>query len=286
MKWIMLLVAIGIGTNAEAQCRPPANSHEAKLFAFYEAPLVFSFAGAPVELPAGAVMLGAEAGNVPSPNAEIQRPEYCYQPHSEHTTLTPAFGRPRLTLGLPAGLLIEASYLPPVRVGGATPNLASFAIARPVDITVGAQRMTLGVRAHGTVGRVSGAITCPASALQTTDPTAPCYGTRPSRDTFYPSMFGAEGVVATRDRGGRISLYAGGGITWLRPHFQVGFTDALGNTDQTDVAVDVRRGSAFGGIGLRATDLLRISAEVYSVPQDATTFRVALQYRLRSGAVR
>ena len=32
---------------ASAQCRPPANSHEARLLAFYEAPIVFSMAAAP-----------------------------------------------------------------------------------------------------------------------------------------------------------------------------------------------------------------------------------------------
>lgn len=281
MKALLLLPVIGFAATAHAQCRPPGNTHEARLLAFYAAPLVFSFASAPRQLPKGSLALGAEAGNVPSPSAELQRPEYCYQPHSEHTTLTPAFGRPRLTLGLPAGFALEASYLPPVPVGGATPNLASFALARPVDLVVGSRLVTLALRGHGTVGQVRGAITCPASALQMANATAPCYGTRPSRDTFYPNMFGAEGAIAMRDRGGRLSFYAGGGITWLRPHFRVGFTDALGNADATDVAADLRRGSAFGGITVRATSVLRISGEAYAVPQDVTTVRVAAEYRLR-----
>ena len=281
MKRLLLLPAIGVAATAHAQCRPPGNTHEARLLAFYEAPLVFSFASAPRQLPKGSLTLGAEGGNVPSPSGEIQRPEYCYQPHAEHTTLTPAFGRPRLTLGLPAGFALEASYLPPVPVGGATPHLVSFALARPVDLVVGSRVLTLALRGHGTVGQVRGAITCPASALQMANASAPCYGTRPSRDTFYPKMFGAEGAVATRDRGGRLSLYAGGGITLLRPHFRVGFTDALGNADATDVAADLWRGSAFAGGTLRATDLLHISAQLFSVPRDVTTARVAVEYRLR-----
>src|SRR5262249_37367112 len=107
MRWLTSLALVGIATSAHAQCRPPGNTHEARLLAFYEAPLVFSLVSAPTRLPAGAVTLGAEAGNVPSPSAEIQQPEYCYQPHSEHTTLTQAFGRPRLTIGLPMGLALE-----------------------------------------------------------------------------------------------------------------------------------------------------------------------------------
>ena len=270
----------GVAANAEAQCRPPGNTHEARLLAFYEAPLVFSLVSAPAPVPMGAVTLGAEAGNVPSPNAEIQRPEYCYQPHTEHTTLTPAFGRPRLTVGLPAGFALEASYLPPVPVGGATPNLASIALARPVTLAIGAREVTLALRAHGTLGMVRGSITCPASALQTADATAPCYATQPSHDTFYPGMFGTEGAVAVRDRGGRLSFYAGGGITWLHPRFRVGFTDASGTVDATEVLADLRRGSAFGGVTLRATDLIQFSAQAYSVPQDATTVRAAVEYRL------
>ena len=282
MKAILLLALAGITATAEAQCRPPGNTHEARLLAFYEAPLVFSFASAPIQLPPGGFTLGADGGNVPSPNAEIRKPEYCYQPHSEHTTLTPAFGRPRLTLGIPAGFVLEASYLPPVPVGGATPNMASFALSRPLSMSLGAREVTFALRAHGTVGQVRGAITCPASALQATNAAAPCYGTQPSRDTFYPSMVGAEGAVATHDRGGRLSLFAGGGITWLRPRFRVGFTDASGNVDTTEVLADLRRGAAFGGVTLRATDLLQVSAEAYSVPQDVTTLRVAVTYRMRS----
>ena len=280
-RWSVSLVLVGIAASADAQCRPPGNTHEARLLAFYEAPLVFSMVQAPVPMPTGTVTLGAEVGNVPSPSAEIQRPEYCYQPHSEHTKLTPFYGRPRVTLGLPAGLTLEASYLPPVPVGGATPHLASVALARPMNLTIGAREVTLALRAHGTFGRVRGAITCPASALQASDATAPCYGTRPSRDTFHPNMLGAEAAVAIRDLGGRLSLYAGGGVTWLRPRFRVGFTDALGNTDATEVLADLRRGSAFGGFSLRANDVLRISAEAYSVPQDVTTVRIAVAYRVR-----
>jgi hypothetical protein len=282
MKSIALLALAGLAaTSVEAQCRPPANSHEARLLAFYEAPLVFSMAGAPTQLAAGELLVTAEAGNVPSPSAALQRPEFCYQPHSENTKLTAAFGRPRITLGLPAGFALEASYLPPVTVGGATPNLASVAVARPMDFTLGGNEVTFALRAHGTLGRVRGAITCPRGALQTTDPVAPCYGTQPSRDNFYPAMFGSEGALGLRALGGRVAFYAGGGATWLRPRFRVGFTDATGYVDTTDVEARLVRGSAFGGVSVRVSDALELSSQVYSVPEDVTTMRVAIAYRLR-----
>jgi hypothetical protein len=282
MKSIALLALAGIAaTSVEAQCRPPANSHEARLLAFYEAPLVFSMAGAPMQMAAGEILVAAEAGNVPSPSAALQRPEFCYQPHSENTKLTPAFGRPRITLGLPAGFALEASYLPPVTVGGATPNLASVAVSRPMDYEVGGRELTLALRAHGTFGRVRGAITCPRSALQTTDPVAACYGTQPSRDNFYPGMFGSEGALGLRTGGGRVALYAGGGVTWLRPTFRVGFTDATGYVDSTEVIARLVRGAAFGGVGVNVSEALQLSGQVYSVPQDVTTVRATVAYRLR-----
>ena len=282
MKSIVLLAVAGLAaTSVEAQCRPPANTHEARLLAFYEAPLVFSMAGAPTQLVAGELRVVAEAGNVPSPSAALQRPEFCYQAHSENTKLTPAFGRPRITLGLPAGFALEASYLPPVTVGGATPQLASVAVARPMDFTVGANEVTLALRAHGTFGHVRGAITCPRSALQTTDPVGACYGTQPSRDNFYPGMFGGEGAVGLHAGGGRVAFYAGGGVTWLRPRFRVGFTDATGYVDSTEVEARLARGSAFGGVSVNLSEALQLSSQVYSVPQDVTTVRATVSYRLR-----
>ena len=282
MKSIALFALAGLAaTSVEAQCRPPRNSHEARLLAFYEAPLVFSMAVAPTRVVAGELSVAAEVGNVPSPSSTLQRPEFCYQPHSENTKLTPAFGRPRITLGLPAGFALEASYLPPVTVGGATPNLASVAVSRPMEYAVGGREVTLALRAHGTFGHVHGAITCPQSALQTTDAVAPCYGTQPSHDTFYPAMFGSEGALGLRAHDGRASFYAGGGVTWLRPRFRVGFTDATGYVDSTEIEAQLVRGSVFGGVTVRASSGLQLSGQVYSVPEDVTTVRATVTYTLR-----
>jgi hypothetical protein len=131
MKSIALLALAGLAaTSLEAQCRPPANSHEARLLAFYEAPLVFSMAGAPTHLVAG-------------------------------------------------------------------------------------------------------------------------------------------------------ELRVAGGVTWLRPRFRVGFTDATSYVDSTDVEARLVRGSAFGGVSVRASEALELSGQVYSVPQDVTTVRATVSYRLR-----
>jgi hypothetical protein len=277
----LLTTSFLVAASAEAQCRPPTQSREAKLLAFYEAPLVFSILAAPERLAPGAIRVGAEAGNIPTPQPALQRPEFCYQSHEEHTRLTPAFGRPRVTIGFPGGFALEASYLPPVTVGGARAELKSAAATQTLPLSVRGRLATLALRAHGTLGRVQGAITCPASALQSADAAAPCYGTRPSRDSFNPGMFGGEAILGAGMPGGRVALYMGGGVTWLRPRFQVGFTDAAGNVDTTSVEVDLVRGSIFGGITVRPTSAISISGQIYAVPADVTTLRVGAQYRVR-----
>ena len=70
-------------------------------------------------------------------------------------------------------------------------------------------------------------------------------------------------------------------MTWLRPRFRVGFTDATGYVDSTEVEARLVRGSAFGGVSVRASEALQLSGQVYSAPADVTTVRATIEYRLR-----
>jgi hypothetical protein len=277
----VLGVALGsiIAGEAAAQCRPPANSHEARLLAFYEVPAIFSLGAAPERLPVGAIEIGAEGTPVPSPNAALTHPEYCYQYTTNNTKLASLFGRPRIVVGLPAAMTLEASYLPPITFMSARATVASVAVARAQTLSFVDPRLTLLLRAHGTIGRVTGPITCPSASLQTTNAGAPCYGMAPSSDHFDPNSLGVEGALNVSR--GPFSGYVGGGATWLSPHFQAGFTDATGITDRTTIDVALVRGSAFAGGSLRVRRDLRISAQVYAVPADATTARIAFAYRVR-----
>ncbi|MGH7714204.1 MAG: hypothetical protein ACREOG_23190, partial [Gemmatimonadaceae bacterium] len=158
---------------------------------------------------------------MPEPSADISRPERCYATNkSEDTRLSPIFPRPRLALGLGAGWMIEASYLPPVTVFDATPNLGSIALSRITSI--GPAGLLL--RAHATFGQVEGAITCSQDALQLSNTAEPCYGSKESEDTYKPNMFGGEAAI-TFVLGGRTTGYAGAGYSSLRPRFRVGFQD-------------------------------------------------------------
>lgn len=265
-----------------AQCRVPKSSNEAKLLAFYSAPIAFSPASAPEYAAPWTIRFGAEGGPLPSPDSAIRQSSICHTKKSENTDLSSFFGRPRLTLSLPAGFAIEGSYLPPIEIGQATPNLGSAALSwsRRIRMAPTGNATAIMFRLHGTVGHVRGPITCPRSALQQSDPNGACYGTQQSVDEFRPTMMGIEGLLSTAAWDGRLAFYAGGGENFLRPKFQVGFIDSNGNVDHTLVVADLNRTTMFVGVTAEVSNAIDLSAQAYGVHQDGVTFRFGGGYRL------
>ncbi len=282
-----LLVAVMIfaGTeSASAQCRVSSSSNEGKLLAFYTAPIVFSMATAPEVTRAGSIRFGGEGEYVPRADAELEQTGICFTQKSEETSLSPVFGRPRLTIGVPLGFTVELAYLPPVTIAKATPNLFSFAVAHATHFAFGpATGTTIMLRGHGTYGNVKGAITCPSSSLQQTSPNSPCYGTEPSDDTFHPDMFGGEIAAGITPTTRALSFYVGVGANQIDPHFQVGFTDANGNVDRTRVELEgpLTRATVFGGVTAIVARVFDIGAQIYSVPSDATLVKLNGGFRFR-----
>lgn len=280
---VMAVTCVGVEA-AGAQCRVSEDTNEGKLLAFYTAPISFSMAVAPGLTTVGSIRLGAEGEYVPKPDRAIQQSGVCFTQKNEDTSLSPVFGRPRITIGAPAGFSIELAYLPPVTLARARPNLLSFAIAHSSHFSVGPSGgTTIMLRGHGTYGTVKGAITCPAGSLQQTTPTSPCFGTEPSEDTFHPDMFGGE-IAAGISPGSRgLSFYAGLGANRIDPRFQVGFTDGNGNVDTTWVELrePLTRATAFGGVTAIVGRVFDIGAQIYSVPADATLFKLNGGFRFR-----
>lgn len=261
-------------SQAFSQCRPPRGSTEARLLAFYSTPLVFSADPASLSLQPGALRLSAEGAYVPRASAALQRTDYCYTGKAENTGLTDFFGRPRLAVGLPHGFGAEVSYLPPITIASATPNLGSAAVWLTHVVNPALQ---LTARVHGTIGTVKGPITCPRSALQQGDPAAPCYGVSPSKDEFKPNMAGAELIASTNPAtAARFRFSAGLGVDQLYPRFRVGFTDLLGGTDHTRIAVDLTRVTALAGGTILLGRRCDVSAQAFTSFSDATTVRATV----------
>jgi hypothetical protein len=224
------------------------------------------------------VAIGLDVTAVPSPPSSITVVDVCYTQKSEHTGLSNVLPRPRIAIGLGAGFSVEAMYLPPITISEATANMGSVALAwaTPLGATSG---INLTLRAHATFGEVQGPITCPRSALQQANPAGVCWGNTPSKDTYRPNVTGAEAGVSSST--GALRWFGGVGFSSLMPRFEVGFTSLNGSTDNTRVHVDLTRFTAFAGLGYELSKSFELSAQLYSVPQDMTTGRVGLSWRLR-----
>ncbi len=279
-----LVVASGLVVMAVAPlagqtvCTPPDNSNEAKVLATFAVPLGFGPLAAPAPTRPGALRITLEGTYLPKLDSATRTATVCRPGKGpENTDLIFAVPRPRVAIGLPGGLLLEASWIPPVRLNGVKANVGAIALGR--GFAVGNGPMTAGIRLHTTFGLVEAPITCDDAALA--DPASECFqGTR-SNDKYHPTMFGAEGSLGWRFGGGRVRPYLGGGVNLLRPRFEVGFTNRFGSTDSTRVEVNLTRAVLFGGVMWQAGHGLDVTGEVYSAPADAVTGRVGLSYAWR-----
>jgi hypothetical protein len=282
MRWLAVVPLISGALAAplagQTVCTPPDNSNEAKVLANFAVPLAFGPLAAPAEARPGALRVTIEGSYLPTLDAATRTPTICRPGKGpENTDLLFAVPRPRVAVGLPGGLLLEASWIPPVRVNGVKADVGGIALGR--GFPVGHGPMTVGLRVHATFGVVDAPITCDQAALS--DPTSECYHGTESDDRYHPTTFGAEGSVGWTLAGGRVRPYLGAGLNLLRPRFQVDFTNQFGSTDSTRVEVNLTRGVVFGGLMWEAAHGFGVTGEVYAAPADAVTGRVGLSYSWR-----
>jgi hypothetical protein len=259
---------------AAQECRPSTTSNEAEGFGIVSVPLAFGRAQAPELLPG--LRLGLEAAYVPQIDDETATPTICRPGKGpENVNVASVIPRPRLSVPLPLGLSFEASWIPPVRVGGVKANLIGVSLARSFGSIDG---VVVALRGHATFGSLRAPITCDDDALE--DAASECFqGTR-SDDKFSPNIFGADVAVSVPAAGGRLRPYVGAGYNRLSPRFQVDFTNRFGEVDTTRVIVNLDRLAVFGGatwmLGYRFT----LSGEVYAAPADAVTARLVFRSSL------
>jgi hypothetical protein len=273
------LAALLLATPAAAQtgvtCRPGDDSNEARTLATMAVAMAFTPAEAPALPTPWRVELGLELATVPEVDSADAVPTTCRPGKgAENVNLLDVLPRPRVRIGLPGGLAVEGSWIPPVRVHGVQANVLGLALARPMAIL--GRRAVLSPRAHATVGRVRAPVTCPEAALD--DPASECFGGTTSDDRWDPGQLGVDVAVAWG--GGRLRPYLGAGWTHLEPTFQVNFTNAAGQLDDTRVRVSLDRVALFAGLTWAAGSRIALSGEAYAVPADAATLRLAGRYAL------
>jgi hypothetical protein len=272
-----VLLSLPARAAAQADCFPPDDSNEAQLFAAFAVPLAFSVSEAPVTALPGGIRIALEATYLPNIDEEIRTPTICRPGKGpENTDLLFAFPRPRVSMGLPEGFQIQASWVPPIRLSGVRANLVGLSLQR--SMAIGGQGILITVRTHVAFGLIRAPITCNEKAL--TDETSVCYqGTR-SDDRYHPNTFGAEGIASWSIGNGQIRPFLGAGINVLHPRFQVNFTDQFGETDNRKVEVNLTRAALFGGATWAPVPGWGFSGQVYSTPGDAVTGRLTVSHGL------
>ncbi|HEX9894365.1 MAG TPA: hypothetical protein VGA78_10600 [Gemmatimonadales bacterium] len=265
-----LLSAAG-AAQAQDDCRPGPESNEAQTLGIFSVPLAFSPAGAPGP-GSGRVRFALEASYLPEVDPETATPTICRPGKGpENTDLLIGFLRPRVVLRVGNHVAIDAAWVPPIRVNGVKANLVGLAVGWSTDL---GQSVSLGLRAHMTLGQVNAPITCSEEALL--DPLSECFEGTESDDRYQPNIYGADATFGFRAAGGRIRPYLGAGYNRLVPRFQVNFVNRLGELDNRRVFVDLNRAVVFGGLAWQAGSRFSLVGEIYSAPADATTGRVVL----------
>ncbi len=285
--FVVAALIVALPGAARAQCSNlPITSPEAQLFAFYTVPLAFSTSVQPEQLRTGQFRISLEVTPMPSASA-AQRATSCYaSSKTESTNLASLFPRPRIAMGLPYNLEIEASYVPPLQVKDATANLLGLALAwtRRVAV-VGGASVIAQARVHTLIGSVEGPIVCGVDALQANS-TQVCWGKQPSKDRFTPNVSGAEltGAVDV----GEYAFFVTAGMNSMQSEFQVnfqpgaGYASSLPPADRTLVTLRERlnRFTVAGGATWRMFRGLDLTGQIYTSPDDVAITRILLTYKL------
>ena len=290
-----LLVALPVAVRAQTreleQYGP--GSPEGKLMLYYSSTVAFSPLGVPIGVRhpststtvAGGVPsrfeLSVEVSYLPPLSAE-QRTAGSDKPES--TNLAPVFVRPRVGARLPAGLAVELSWIPPLRVFDVKANLFAGALSRSFALP---KDLYLVPRLSFLTGRVEGPITCNAetaaegSADLATYYSLVCYG-NDSQDYFEPRHISGELMLARTSSSGRWQPYLTAGARGERTQFDVGVIRTDGSRDPDQPILEVKTTRAYGAVGTSWFGLsrTRLAAELYYAPGSVLTGRVLAGVRL------
>ncbi len=293
-----IVLLLGVAPVPPASAQPLLSVHqdldfdrpEAWALKYFSSVTLLSGLGVPERLEAGSLELALEGGWIPSLSEDERRVGF-YGTKVEDLNKTSVFGRPRLSVGLPAAFTLTLAWAPPIELGGAEPNLYALALGRPL---VERQWWRLGARLYAQGGTVKGDFTCSEDdAAGGDDAIANPFGCeRPSEDEATLRAYGAE-LSAAWKASERLEPYAALTGTYLDPEFQV---DAFysGIHDRTLQTTDGTTWAVTAGIAWARSERLRLVVEAFYSPltlvrtpgaeeenQDLFNLRVLLGYRLR-----
>lgn len=239
---------------------------EAWAMRWFAAALAPTGLGVPAPRPAGEVELGLELGSIPH-LSDAQRTVGFNGTKREDLNRSPAYARLRAAVALPAGFGLELGWAPPVEVDGARANLVSLRLGRAL---VERGRFRLGAALLGATGSIRGDITCDADTVAAgSDPAANPLGCEAvSDDEQRLDSYGVELSAAFGfARAPRLEAHLAAALARLDAEFRV---DARydGLIDRSVLAFEGEQWWLAAGLVQRATDRLRVAAELVYAPLD------------------
>lgn len=274
-----MLGGVGVESGAQRVTEVhPFSDPEGRLLAFYSAAMSFSLAGfAPDE---SRIAFTLEGSYVPYLNEAQRRPSI---DKPESTNLAPFFPRPRLGIRF-GSWFVEGSWIPPMEVFDVTANLLSAAVSGP-SARVGV--IDISPRVWGTLGRVSGAMTCSPKTMVGNGADLELYyatvcHSRESDDWFEPRVLGGE-AIASFTLTTSTRMYATAGARYDRTKFDIGVLTFDGKRDEDHPILEIDTFRPQGAIGAswRATHNLATGAELFYAPGSLLTVRVSGRWILR-----
>jgi hypothetical protein len=279
---LLLLCALSTTTLSAQDCTEgnlPDSSNEAELFRIRGTSMVFARVSSPMALQAGRLIFLMEGSMLPTIDDGTATPNFCRPGKpAENVNLLPVLPRPRMLFGLSEEMVFELSWVPPVRVQDVKANLVGVALSRSAALGVG----LVSIRGHATFGEIRAPITCTEEQIARPVGETECAGgAEPSDDHYKPNSYGVEMSYGWPLGGGRFRPYFGAGVNWLRPRFQVDFTDQADVHQDQRVEGNYRRVALFGGGTWYPATRWALTGEIYADPGAAWVGRVGVAYGIK-----
>jgi hypothetical protein len=261
------LVGVTADAIAQTSAAPPADQiafdrPESWAMKYFTSATSLSGLTTPDVLGAGSVAIEFESGWLPTLGVAQQRVGF-NGTSPEDLNRAPVFLRPRLAIGLPHRLSIIAAVDPPIRSFGVTPRLLALGLDGVLNDT-GTWRV--GWRAHGQIGTVTAAVTCPAAVVPFApgSPNNPAGCTAESSDATSLRYAGVEVQVARRI-GPRFAPHAAAGANFVDSVFQTN-AQVFGQPDRTRLQTHGATLTTSAGIGYSVTERFALAADLFYSP--------------------
>jgi hypothetical protein len=260
--WLFVVPRIGAQTVITRSEILDKDRPEAWAMTLIGSELQMTTMGPPENVEPGEFEIGADFGWIPSLDAR-QRLIGFDGTKEEKVNRTPAFARPRVTMGLPHQISLGLAYIPPLSIGGIRPQQLGLGVSRPV---IARSRWRIGARMHGQIASLKGDITCDAETVRAGQDTIrnPFRCQEPSNDRMRVREIGFELTGAMRVSN-RLEPYIAPGWNYFNNSFQVDARYA-GVIDKSLLQSSRTTLSITAGVSYRPGARWRVTAETFFVP--------------------